>query len=178
MQTVTHETFQRVQLQICPIDPSRKTNEVRQFDDLTFYNFPDQKDQEFYKIIAHVFLEGTATFVGGIEQAGDVDQGIEKGKELLDQCIQAIYTNNDLEKAEKLLNQGLISNGPFYSLGYHMSKTIVNKTNEKQLGRIISQGCLTFFNKFMEISTSDQNNKQSFFSATIINKLTDMNSKL
>jgi hypothetical protein len=178
LETVTHETFHRVQLQICPVDSSRMKNKIRKFEDLTFYNFPDQKDQKFYEILSHIFLEGTATFVGGIDKSWLADKDIYVGKELFEQCYQEIYIYKDFQKSEELFHKGLKSNGPFYALGYHMSKKIVDRIDEKQLGIIISQGCLSFFNKFLEIYESDQNNKKSFFSSAIINRLTDMNTKL
>jgi len=71
----------------------------------------------------------------------------------------SIPVSNNFEKAAGLLNQGLKSNGPFYSRGYYISKIIADKTGEKQFGKIISQGSLAFFNEFLKICESDQNIK-------------------
>lgn len=43
----------------------------------------------------------------------------------------AVTLQNDLEGAENLINQGLISNGPLYSLGYWMTEQIVSAYGEK-----------------------------------------------
>ena len=91
---------------------------------------------------------------------------------MLDQSVEAIYQNKDLKKANEILNQGLKSNGPFYSLGYFMSKKIVENGNEKELGKIIEQGTLAFFNKFIEVIQNQ--NKEPFFSTIFTSKLSGL----
>ena len=75
--TLTHETFHRVQLKLCPVDSSR--NNKRSFADLAYHNFPAKEDQIFYEALSYIMLEGTATYVGGVDNKWEVKEKMLEG---------------------------------------------------------------------------------------------------
>ncbi|GAB4180512.1 MAG: hypothetical protein Kow00108_16930 [Calditrichia bacterium] len=145
LRTLTHETFHRIQLQICPVDPSRRSGKVREFEDVTFRNFPDKKDRKLYETLSYIMLEGTATFTGGIHSSWQVDTLAVRGAKLLHEIYNALYVRNDFDTYDRLLNQGLKSNGPFYALGYYMTNKIVKKKGKSEIGKILRTGAPAFF---------------------------------
>jgi len=86
---------------------------------------------------------------------------------MLDSIYNAIYTERDFKKADTFLNQGLKSNGPFYLLGYYICQTIANTNNEKEIGRLLTQGAPAFFQEYIEQTTKSPLEKFPGFSPVI-----------
>lgn len=158
IRTLSHETFHRIQLQLCPIDSARKSKKTKEFEDIVNYTFPDINDSKFYKTLSYIFLEGSASFVGGMDSSELTIKKQKEGIELLQEIYNSIYKENDLEKIDDLINIGLKSNGPFYVLGYYMTQEIVKHSEPDRAKNLLDEGCLAFFNKYTLIkdnSSSD-----------------------
>ncbi len=65
--TLTHEIFHRVQL--CPIDSVQKSKKKIEFEDIVSYAFPINNDTKFYEALSYIFLEGSSSFVGGMDSS-------------------------------------------------------------------------------------------------------------
>jgi len=162
IRTISHETFHRLQLNVCPIDQSVK-NMHPKFDDLVHYPFPDKKDRKFYEVLTYIFLEGSATFVGGLSSESQMEKKAIEGLKLLREIRRAIYEETDFEETEKLLNSGLKSNGPFYALGYHMTNCIVDKYGSSAIVESLLEGSLWFFKRYFEAYRGISPNRRSEF---------------
>lgn len=150
IRTVTHETFHRMQLQLCP-------GNGHTFESLTHRDFADSSDEQFYQTLAYIMLEGTATYVGGLKDTTHIHKRTSQGIALLDSVYLAVYKEQNLKAAESFLNQGLRSNGPFYLLGYVMSQTIAQSEGEKEVGELLSAGAPAFFNAYANIQQNAPN---------------------
>lgn len=156
LQTVTHETFHRFQLHLCPLAPSLRDKPLREFDDLVYWDFDDPRDRKFYEILAHITLEGTASYVGGMYYDESRMESVREALMLLQKCHRAVYDYKDFEEADKLLNEGLVSNGPFYILGYYISKELVDNNGTSVLGGVLMRGPLQFYKTYIDQSDSPQ----------------------
>ncbi len=151
LQTITHETFHRLQLKICPVYQGSKP----EFEDLVKAPFAEVSDQKFYEALSYIMLEGTATYVGGADSIVQTNERIVQGKQLLENIFVALYQEKDFKKYQQLLNQGLRSNGSFYSLGYYMSKAIARTYGPEEIGMLLQKGSPAFFLKFNSINRSN-----------------------
>jgi len=142
--TLTHETFHRFQLQVCPSDPSVGTKE-RSFEAIASFPFAVDLDRKFYEVLTYIFLEGTATFVAAAHPPVDREESIRQGGELLAEVFSAIYTDESLDRAEEIANNGLRSNGPFYWFGAHIAESIVTKGEDGALAAALAAGTPEFF---------------------------------
>jgi len=152
LRTTTHETFHRLQLKICPVATSRKTKSPRKFEDLVFYDFPDTSDQKFYEALSYIMLEGTATLVGGVDSSWQALKNAQAGRTLLLQFYHALYEKRNYDEAERLLNQGLQSNGPFYGLGYYMGQEIIEESQPERVLILLQSGSPAFFTFYSNIA--------------------------
>jgi len=154
--TIGHELFHRLQTKICT-----KSAKPATFDELVTGSFDNPKDNKFYEILSYIMLEGTGEVIK-YELMGETDKNLEinakEGIALLEQIYNEIYTNNNLEKAEELSNKGLISTGPFYSLGKLITDIITDRNTESYLGEVLSEGTVSFFTHFL----NDKTNKLNF----------------
>ena len=148
--TLTHETFHRFQLQVCPADPTLKER-ARSFEDLARFPFSDGRDRKLYEVISYIFLEGTATFIAPSHPPEDHEASVKRGAELLQECFEAIYHKRDLERTEKLINEALKSNGPFYWFGAQMAEKIVERYGNVGLARSLQEGSPGFFLRYLSL---------------------------
>lgn len=153
--TLTHETFHRFQLQVCPAEPT-VIERARSFEDLTRFPFPDERDRKFYEVLSYIFLEGTATFVAPSHPPEDLEASRERGIELLRECFASIYEQGNLERADELVNEGLRSNGPFYWLGAYMAERIVQEYGPEALGRSLKEGGPGFFREYLSTQPPEE----------------------
>ncbi len=167
--TITHETFHRVQLKVCPVDSSKGGK--RTFEDLTYHNSMTKEDRVFYEALSYIMLEGTATFVGGVDEKWRGKERMLEGKRLLEQFTHEVYAEHNFESSAKLLNRGLKSNGPFYALGYFMSKMIVREKGEKEIGLLLKRGCVSFFRKYIEVLDKGNYSKDLYFNPDFVYKI-------
>jgi hypothetical protein len=177
IRTLSHETFHRVQLQICPLDPAAKAKNTKEFEDIVTYAFPDINDSKFYETLSYIFLEGSASFVGGMDSLEMSTDKLNTGLELLHNVYNSIYIDNDLGNVDELINKGLKSNGPFYVLGYLMTKRIVKHSDSDGVKGILNEGCLGFFNRYIQIKNkSTLHPKNDFhFNKKIEEKIIQLN---
>ena len=154
--TIGHELFHRLQTKICS-----KSDKSATFDELVTGSFDNPEDNKFYEILSYIMLEGTGEVIK-YELKGETFKNLEleakEGIALLVQIFNEIYTNNNLEKADELLNKGLISTGPFYSLGKIITDSIIGRFTESYLGEVLREGTISFFTHFL----NDETNKLNF----------------
>ncbi|MBN1885153.1 MAG: hypothetical protein JW876_06480 [Candidatus Krumholzibacteriota bacterium] len=142
--TATHEIYHRLQLRLCPVHHSRLGQSPRRFEDLVAWPFPDDRDRKLYEALACVFLEGTATYVGGSGDAPFSPDEARAGGELLALVIDELYARGD-PGIDSLLAAGLRSNGPFYALGYQLSEQIAEAGGNGAIGALLDAGAPAFF---------------------------------
>ncbi len=171
LRSITHETFHRLQLRICPVDSSRVSRSPTSFDDLVFYGFKSPDDRKFYETISYVMLEGTATYVGGVDSTWDETLKMQTGYSILDSLYTAAYVAHNLDTAESLLNRGLKSNGPFYGLGYAMSRQIVDRGGHAMLGKLLQQGSPFFFMYYERIVSEAPESEGARFDPAMLRKI-------
>lgn len=150
--TLTHETFHRLQLRVCPVDPAL-AEAAPSFESLTRFPFRDERDGKFYEILSTIFLEGTATFIAPAHPPADREESVRRGAKMLAECFRAIYHRGELERANELLNEGLKSNGPFYWLGAHMAEEITARHGNSELGRVLRKGSPEFFRRYLTLES-------------------------
>ncbi len=161
LRTMRHEVFHHVQLSLTTLSPNITSKDNPDFSDLTYWNFESNKDKKFYEVLAYIFLEGTATYIGGLYPEMDVKELTTEGIELLNKVYKAIYDNNEMDKVNQLLTKGLKSNGPFYALGYTVTSTIEQKSGAKKIQKILQQGPIDFFRHYSQLKPTSGLNKQT-----------------
>lgn len=142
--TLTHETFHRFQLQVCPSDPSAGGKE-KSFETIASFPFALDLDRKFYEVLTYIFLEGTATFVAAAHPPIDREESIRQGGEILAEAFATIYTDRNVGRAEEIANNGLRSNGPFYWFGARIAESIVAKGGNGALAAALTAGAPAFF---------------------------------
>ncbi len=173
LKTLTHEGFHRLQLQLCPVNPKSINNDIRDFEDIVSYSFPSRQDSLFYETLSYIFLEGTASYVGGMDSTDISHENVNSGIKLLQNIFQAIYIENNFTVVEDLTNKGLISNGPFYSLGYHMTEFLLSNIDEDSTNTLLQEGSLSFFNSVISLYSTSAiyYDEKLRFNPTIENKI-------
>lgn len=174
IQTLSHETFHKIQLKLCPTSPLASKKDNKSFEDIVNYSFADKKDEKFYQILSYIFLEGTATFIGGINASENLEVDAEKGVDLLKKIYTEIYYNNNLEAVDALLNTGLKSNGPFYSLGYELTEEILRHSDSDVIRNLLKNGTLEFFMIYHGLETE----KRFVLDDNIKNKIIELSGNL
>jgi hypothetical protein len=107
--TIVHETYHRIQAMLYPDNKGKDFNMLDK-------SFDNEKLDAVYKAMTYVFLEGTATYV----QYGSAflieSEKINEAVNLFQRIIEFENEELDKNKLEEILNIGLKSNGPFYTL--------------------------------------------------------------
>jgi len=151
LDTLTHETFHRLQLTLCPASPDGAPGE---FETITHYPLADAKQEALYRALSYVALEGSATFVGKGQVQDAWRDDITPALDLLERVL----SETDTEAVDGLLSEGLKSNGPFYGFGALLSDAIVQAQGAEALGRSLQLGGPTFVLKGLahaDVTTSD-----------------------
>jgi hypothetical protein len=177
LHTITHEIYHRLQLREYPVDDSLKGKSPRTFEDLYAYRFPGKKDRRFYQTLTLIYLEGSASYVGGIDSSRNVVRHAAQGMKLLDEIYRQIYAKNDFDAAERLENQGLRSNGPFYDLGYFMTEKIAETGGTKKMGDLLCKGSIRFFREYNQIlnaASMDTIPETLYIKGSLVKKLDDL----
>jgi len=165
LKTLTHEGFHRVQLQLCPINPNAVSKQIRDFEDIVSYTFQNKQDSIFYETLSYIFLEGTASYVGGMDYTDAAFENVSVGVELIQKIYNEIYVDENYEVVDELNNTGLISNGPFYALGYHMTEILQLNFSDNDMKSLLQGGSLSFFNNVIKSYTKsgiDDSNELRF----------------
>ena len=140
LDTLTHETFHRLQTRICRANPDSQGDG---FERITSLPFDDPKLRKLYTVLAYLMLEGSATYVGAREPDPDWAGQGDGALGLLDQAIVSLQAE-DLEAIDGILNEGLKSNGPFYGFGAWLSKGIAEECGPRALGEVLASGAVDF----------------------------------
>jgi hypothetical protein len=153
LETISHETFHRIQLELCPRDSAHKEPDKKAFEDILSYPFANGKDAKFYEVLSYIFLEGTASYIGGSDTFGKMDDNVRTGRDLLYEIYTEIYMNNNTEAVEALLNKGLRSNGPFYALGCKITEQLVLHSEPEAIRNLLLNGTLNFFRAYFQLDS-------------------------
>jgi hypothetical protein len=152
--TVVHETYHRIQAMLYPGNTGKDFNMLDK-------SFDNEKLDAVYKAMTYVFLEGTATYVQYGSGFSKENEKINEAVNLFQQIIESENEELDKNKLEKILNIGLKSNGPFYTLGHYMAKLIDETYGNQKLAACLKKGSPEFFKLFInvddkQIFTSEQ----------------------
>jgi hypothetical protein len=120
-------------------------------------SFDNENLEVVYKVMTYLFLEGTATYVRYGSAFSIESEKINEAVNLFQRIIESENEEFDKSKLEKILNIGLKSNGPFYTLGQYMAKIIDETYGNDKLAACLEKGSPEFFKLF--INTDD---KQTF----------------
>ncbi|MBS3765381.1 hypothetical protein KGY71_02555 [Candidatus Bipolaricaulota bacterium] len=152
--TLAHELFHRIQPRLLP-ENKPESEEVRRLEELTQSSMDSERDEKFYDILAYIILEGTGEFIrhkfGSMPNRDEMEAKARNGVDILAKCNRKIYSSGDLESAEKLLMEGLKSNGPFYSLGEFMTGELIDRDSEDVIGRSLGIGVLGLFHNYFDL---------------------------
>ena len=161
IKTINHEVFHRIQVHLLPKPKSliSSQNDLS-FDMLFDFTDLDPKEAKFYETLGYIFLEGTATYIGGDLPPSSTQNDYEKiikGLNLLDEIMQKLYEqktqSNDefnFDEIDRLMGQGLISNGPFYSLGNYMTEHLVSLHGIKVIKDALKLGWYHFYSLYFK----------------------------
>jgi hypothetical protein len=105
--------------------------------------------------MTYVFLEGTATYVQYGSAFSKENEKINEAVNLFQQIIESENEELDKNKLEKILNIGLKSNGPLYTLGQYMAKIIDETYRNEKLAACLKKGSPEFFKLFIEADNKD-----------------------
>jgi len=158
--TLTHETFHRFQLHVCPSDPE-SVSDQRSFETIASFPFALDLDRKFYEVLTYIFLEGTATYVAAAHPPANREESIRQGRDLLSEAFSAIYTDRNTDRAEEILNNGLKSNGPFYWLGARIAESIVENGGDEALADALIAGAPAFFAEGLALDRSSDSPAQA-----------------
>lgn len=150
--TLVHETFHRLQTQISLADP---TIAGVGFDRITSHPFDDIADAQLYQALCYIMLEGSATYVASDCHSQAWGDAAEAGVALLSRIIELDSPQEQDERFDELLTEGLRSNGPFYGFGALLSSAIVEKNTPSKLGEWLGKGAPAFFEQaFLNLNDS------------------------
>jgi hypothetical protein len=140
--SIAHELFHRLQIKLCISDDGNNT-----FTDLVCADYVDEKDNKFYEVLSYIMMEGTGEFITHQfkQKKNNLKKEANQGLDLLEDIYKVIYFEEEIEKTDKLINQGLKSNGVFYSLGEYISECLVKDNSKSYLGDILEKGVSDFF---------------------------------
>jgi len=174
IRTMTHEVFHRIQISLCPVDPERQQKQKRLFEDLVYWNFENASDQKFYEVLTYIFLEGSATYVGGKEKQWLIVDGVKDGRDLLNQVFVGLYFSKNQNIVDECMSMGFKSNGPFYAIGYQITKVLVKKYGNQIVGELLTQGSLEFFQKYIGLEKKFPKNRIRIISDEIADKISEL----
>ncbi len=170
--TLTHETFHRLQLPLCPADPR---NEGDDFDRITNYALENRCDEALYRVLSYIALEGSATYIGEGKLNPAWNEATEPALVLLSKILDALEPDT-LEEIDGLLTEGLKSNGPFYGFGALLSDAVVRAEGPQALGLALQSGTPHFAQKGLSIQIERGLEIEPRLSA-VVNRLVSVFSK-
>jgi len=161
IKTIIHEVFHRIQVHLLP----KPKSVISSLSDLSFdmlfdFTDADPKEAKFYETLGYIFLEGTASYIGNDMPPSTNQNEIKKIKDGLDLLDEMMRKLNELKIAEKeisnvdeigrIINQGLMSNGPFYSLGIYMTEQLVSIHGMKIIKDSLKLGWYHFYSLYFK----------------------------
>ena len=143
--TLVHETFHRFQASIALANP-----EIAEFgfDRITSYPFESAGDRRLYQALCYVMLEGSATYVASAAGPSEAwREDARAGLRLLEHIREIDTSEDEDDKGNELLNEGLRSNGPFYGFGALLSHALVEDGGSSSLGVSLQGGAPGFIER-------------------------------
>ncbi|MFW6121043.1 MAG: DUF5700 domain-containing putative Zn-dependent protease [Petrotogales bacterium] len=141
--TIVHETYHRIQAMLYPGNVGKDFNMLDK-------SLEDSALDAIYKAMTYVFLEGTATYVQYGSSFSVDSEKIDEAVNLFHRISEFENEEFDKNKIEEILNIGLKSNGPFYTLGQYMSKKIDEACGKEKLATCLKKGSPEFFSLFVK----------------------------
>ena len=140
LKTLTHETFHRLQVHLCPADASSTADG---FERIIRRSLGDARDEALFRALAYLMLEGSATYVAAQRLDASWRASADSALDLLVR-IRNLSAEDVEQQLDALLNEGLKSNGPFYGFGALLSDAIVRSDGNLGLGHALRQGAPAF----------------------------------
>jgi hypothetical protein len=170
--TIIHEIYHRIQLSLLT------NKKEKDFELITNKDIGNKYDEKFYEALSYIYLEGSASFVGGVNQKMISSENVNEGVELFKDLYEMLYINKDLKESEEIINSGLISNGPFYSLGYKLTEVIVKSYGTMETYHELIQEPLNFFIKCFDCIEKNFDATEIQFNSRIKNKILALQRKI
>ena len=128
-------------------------------------------DNKFFEALSYIYLEGSATYVGYSDNEISKTENIKKGLDIINSIYEKLYKEKNLDEAENLLNSGLISNGPFYSLGYYITSNIVNTYGSNGSYHNLLDGTISFYKKYFDCYNKNIVKSDMWYGSKIAEKI-------
>lgn len=108
------------------------------------------KDLKFMKLLRDITRVGTANYVGPIGSQNRPSDLLEKDFKIFINTFNSLYSQNNLEKTDSLINLGFEGVGPYYTMGNQMAYIIENTDGRKALIESIKMGPVYFFKNYIK----------------------------
>ncbi len=160
---IIHEVFHRIQLRILP-KPKSVSDDLQELDFDILFDFDNLDIQNiiFYRALSYIFLEGSATAMEREinesfteNEMKQIKDGLDLLQKIMEELKNISSNENDdeiLGTIENMLNQGLMSNGPFYSLGEYISIQLMKKHGKLVLQKVLDVGIHEFYDLYFKLS--------------------------
>ncbi|MEE9377471.1 MAG: hypothetical protein V3V33_05500 [Candidatus Lokiarchaeia archaeon] len=169
IRTIIHEIYHRIQLNI--LSTQNRTKEDLSFNSIVKRDLGNLYDNKFYETISYIYLEGSATYVGGSNEKISKTENILNGLNLIKSIYEKLYKEKNIEEADELINSGMISNGPFYSLGNYMTSKIVEVYRRDECYHELLEGTISFFKKYNEAYNKDLLESDIWYGSKIADRI-------
>lgn len=169
IRTMVHEIFHRIQLNI--LSTQIRNIIDTSLDSVVKKDFGNPYDNKFYEVISYIYLEGTATYVGGSDKEILKTENFQKGLNLLNNIYEKLYNEKKIDDVEELINSGMISNGPFYSLGYFITSIIVDFYDGNGSYLNLLEGTISFFKKYHDYYNQNKVKSDIWYGSKIAEKI-------
>lgn len=147
----SRQLFRKIQSKILQKEYGIKTDNSIQIKDMIGGLYENIYDQFFYEVLTQILLEGTAAYIAGKEKSWIIADENKYGKELLNQIYYSLYKKVDLKTVEYCKSEGFGPNGPLVSIGYRMTKELVNRYGKMIIYESLKNHYLDFYIKYIEI---------------------------
>jgi hypothetical protein len=147
---LTHETYHRLQLSLCPMSDGRQ---ARTFEDLGYADLGDRRFDKLYALLAYTVLEGSANRAMGDNISQEIPENVTAGIQLIDEFVARVVLEEDLSAADDMIAGGLVSNGPLYSLGWYWAGLIAEEDGTQAVGELLQEGPVAFALRASELAT-------------------------
>jgi hypothetical protein len=170
--TLVEETYHQMQLDVCPTINGTAADE---FSDLVAVDTGDKRYDRLYEIITYTVLEGSANLVRGRFAAEDLEDKAPMGAEIMARFVGQIIDRGDTDSADALISEGLVNNGPLYSLGWKLASMIEAKDGKRAIDEYLRRGPVDFFIYGAALSVE---NGESVLSSEVLDTVNTLREKL
>jgi len=150
---------------------AEKNSQTLQFN---YWNFDDEKDNEFYDLISHIHFEGLKNYVAGKPLGFDYMTQAKESRGFLKQLHNFIYVKPNETALRENKRYVLGEYGPFTGRGYLMAEYIEKEFGSAEITRCLQNGPVYFVQKFIEFQNIKNSARYNYFDeevAQTINRL-------